>query len=111
MVRHPEVVEWVDTTAKDPHFLVYLKSYKNTVPVPNNWSLKKKFQNIKRGTEKLPFTLPDFIEATGITKIRSKMKERETGKLLKQRMRERMNPKLGKLDIDYQILHDAFFKY
>ena len=22
-----------------------------------------------------------------------------------------MNPKLGKLDIDYQILHDAFFKY
>jgi len=22
-----------------------------------------------------------------------------------------MNPKLGKLDIDYQVLHDAFFKY
>lgn len=39
------------------------------------------------------------------------MKEREVGKLMKQRMRDRMNPKLGKLDIDYQILHDAFFKY
>ena len=26
-------------------------------------------------------------------------------------MRERMNPKLGRLDIDYQTLLDAFFKY
>lgn len=26
-------------------------------------------------------------------------------------MKERMQPKTGKLDIDYQILHDAFFKY
>jgi splicing factor 3B subunit 2 len=25
-------------------------------------------------------------------------------------MRERMQPKMGKIDIDYQILHDAFFK-
>lgn len=22
-----------------------------------------------------------------------------------------MNPRLGKIDIDYQVLHDAFFKY
>lgn len=66
---------------------------------------------MKRGSEKMPFTLPDFIEATGITKIRAQMRERDSGKLLKQRMRERMNPKLGRLDIDYQILHDAFFKY
>ena len=26
-------------------------------------------------------------------------------------MKERMQPKTGKLDIDYQILHDAFFKH
>jgi splicing factor 3B subunit 2 len=25
-------------------------------------------------------------------------------------MRERMQPKMGKIDIDYQVLHDAFFK-
>ncbi|CAG9317868.1 unnamed protein product [Blepharisma stoltei] len=42
---------------------------------------------------------------------RAQMRERDAGKLLKQRMRERMNPKLGRLDIDYQILHDAFFKH
>lgn len=109
-IKRPEVVEWVDTTAKDPYFLVYLKSYKNTVPVPKHWSQKKKFLQIKRASEKMPFMLPDFIEATGITKIRAQMRERDAGKLLKQRMRERMNPKLGRLDIDYQVLHDAFFK-
>jgi len=26
-------------------------------------------------------------------------------------MRERLQPKMGKIDIDYQILHDAFFKH
>jgi splicing factor 3B subunit 2 len=26
-------------------------------------------------------------------------------------MRERIQPKMGKIDIDYNILHDAFFKY
>jgi splicing factor 3B subunit 2 len=111
MTRRPDVVEWVDTTAQDPEFLVYLKSYKNTVPVPKHWSQKRKFMNLKQGSDRMPFTLPYFIEATGIAKIRAQMREREAGKLLKQRMRERMNPKLGKLDIDYQLLPDAFFKY
>ena len=26
-------------------------------------------------------------------------------------MRERVQPKMGKVDIDYQKLHDAFFKF
>lgn len=26
-------------------------------------------------------------------------------------MKERMRPKFGKIDIDYEILHDAFFKH
>ena len=26
-------------------------------------------------------------------------------------MKERVQPKMGKIDIDYQVLHDAFFKY
>ncbi|KAK3220865.1 hypothetical protein Dsin_014835 [Dipteronia sinensis] len=35
-------------------------------------------------------------------------KKRTVIKKLKQKQRE---PKMGKMDIDYQILHDAFFKY
>ena len=30
---------------------------------------------------------------------------------MKTKMRERMRPKLGRIDIDYQKLHDAFFKW
>jgi len=52
--------------------------------------------------------LPEFIENTGINKIRAKSDD--PNKSLKQRMRERIQPKMGKIDIDYNILHDAFFK-
>lgn len=34
LVRRPDVVEVEDVTASDPRLLVYLKSYRNTVPVP-----------------------------------------------------------------------------
>ena len=37
--------------------------------------------------------------------------EKEENKKLKQKQRDRMQPKVGKLDIDYQVLHDAFFKH
>ncbi len=35
----------------------------------------------------------------------------EENKKLKSKQREKMQPKMGKLDIDYQVLHDAFFKH
>jgi splicing factor 3B subunit 2 len=39
------------------------------------------------------------------------VKEKEANQTLKQKTRERVQPKMGKIDIDYQKLHDAFFKY
>ncbi|CAD5193051.1 unnamed protein product, partial [Musa acuminata subsp. malaccensis] len=107
----PDVVEVWDATAADPKILVFLKSYRNTVPVPRHWCQKRKFLQGKRGIEKQPFQLPDFIAATGIEKIRQAYIEKEDSKKLKQKQRERMQPKMGKMDIDYQVLHDAFFKY
>ncbi|GMP74745.1 hypothetical protein CsSME_00032070 [Camellia sinensis var. sinensis] len=115
----PDVVEVWDATASDPKLLVFLKSYRNTVPVPRHWCQKRKFlqgsgcdnHGGKRGIEKQPFQLPDFIAATGIEKIRQAYIEKEDSKKLKQKQRERMQPKMGKMDIDYQVLHDAFFKY
>ncbi|KAI7730781.1 hypothetical protein M8C21_002283, partial [Ambrosia artemisiifolia] len=84
----PDVVEVWDATSADPKLLVFLKSYRNTVPVPRHWCQKRKDgrmedkllrvtdvtiledQHGKRGIEKQPFQLPDFIAATGIQKIR-----------------------------------------
>ncbi|KAL6546637.1 hypothetical protein OROMI_022358 [Orobanche minor] len=118
----PDVVEVWDATASDPKLLVYLKSYRNTVAVPRHWCQKRKFLQgscggtcgalkRKRGIEKQPFQLPDFIAATGIEKIRQAYIEKEDNKKLRQKQRERMQPKMGKMDIDYQVLHDAFFKH
>ncbi|CAK0783418.1 hypothetical protein CVIRNUC_006617 [Coccomyxa viridis] len=107
----PEVVEVWDVTAQDPKLLVYLKAYRNTVPVPRHWSQKRKYLQGKRGLEKPPFKLPDFIEATGIGEMRQAYQEKEENKKLKSKQKDKMQPKMGKLDIDYQVLHDAFFKY
>jgi splicing factor 3B subunit 2 len=65
----------------------------------------------KRGIEKAPFALPEFIAATGIARIRETYKEKEDQKTMKQKARERMQPKMAKMDIDYNVLHDAFFRY
>ena len=90
--------------------------------------------------EKDAFKLPDFIEATGIAKLRAvrapqmpsckllrktrsntvseslstfhqAYEEKESEKSLKQKARAQSRPKTAKMDIDYQVLHDAFFRY
>jgi splicing factor 3B subunit 2 len=111
LVNRPEVVEVWDVTAGDPALLVSLKSYRNSVPVPRHWCQKRKYLQGKRGIAKPPFELPEFIAATGISRIRQALQEEDEKKKLKQKQRERMQPKMGKLDIDYQVLHDAFFRH
>jgi splicing factor 3B subunit 2 len=111
LVRHPELVEMHDVTARDPLTLVLLKSTRNTVPVPRHWCFKRKYLQGKRGFEKPPFELPEFIRRTGIMEMREAVLEKDDSKSLKTKMREKMRPKMGKIDIDYQKLHDAFFKW
>lgn len=118
--------------------MVSLKAYRNTVPVPQHWSQKRKYLQGKRGIEKPAFDLPgihkciyilyiliydmfvivvfysyfvEFIKDTGIMEMREAVREKEDAAKLKQKTRERVQPKMGKLDIDYQKLHDAFFRF
>ncbi|KAG6856488.1 hypothetical protein H0H87_003956 [Tephrocybe sp. NHM501043] len=111
LVKKPEVVEWTDVTAADPRLLLHLKSYRNTVPIPIHWSAKRDYLQGKRGIEKPPFQLPAYIADTGIATMRDAIKEKEANMSLKAKTRERVQPKMGKVDIDYQKLHDAFFKF
>ena len=110
-VNNPELVEMHDVTAKDPILLLLMKSTRNSVPVPRHWCFKRKYLQGKRGFEKPPFKLPEFIRRTGIMEMRESVQEKEDTKTLKTKMREKMRPKMGKIDIDYQKLHDAFFKW
>jgi splicing factor 3B subunit 2 len=109
LVQKPELVDWTDTSASDPRLLVHIKSYRNVVPVPNHWSLKREYLSSKRGVEKAPFALPKFIQETGIAEMRDAVLEKQNEASLKQKQRERVQPKMGKLDIDYQKLYEAFF--
>jgi splicing factor 3B subunit 2 len=111
LVQRPDVVEMHDVTAADPKMLVYLKSIRNSVQVPRHWSAKRKYLQGKRGFEKPAFDLPDFIKRTGIQSMREAVQEKDKNKSLKQKMREKVRPKTGRVDIDYQKLHDAFFRW
>lgn len=102
MVKNPDLVDWVDVTAPDPLLTVHLKSCRNTVMIPAHWSLKRKYLQAKRGVLKKPFELPDFIKHTGITEMRGDVNA-------SQKINTRYI-KLGRTDLDYQKMHDAFFK-
>lgn len=111
LVKKPDLVEWTDTSAPDPKLLVHIKSYRNVVPVPTHWSLKREYLSSKRGIEKPAFALPKFIQETGIAEMRDAVLEKQNEASLKQQQRARVQPKMGKLDIDYQKLYEAFFKF
>lgn len=109
-VSRPELVELHDVTGRDPVFLLQLKSTKNSVPVPRHWNSKRRYLQGKRGYEKPPFQLPEFIRQTGIMEMRDSVQDKESNKSLKAKTRERVQPKMGKIQMDYQKLHDAFFE-
>ncbi|KAF2672495.1 DUF382-domain-containing protein [Microthyrium microscopicum] len=111
IVEKPDLVEWTDTSAPDPRLLLAIKAHRNVVPVPSHWALKREYLSSKRGIEKAAFTLPKFILDTGIAEMRDAVLEKQAEQSLKQKQRERVQPKMGKLDIDYQKLYEAFFKF
>ena len=111
LVQQPELVEGSDVTASDPRLLVHIKGTRNIVPVPAHWSLKREYLSSKRGVEKATFSLPKFIQDTGIAEMRDAVLEKQENASLKQKQRERVAPKMGKLDIDYQKLYEAFFRF
>eukprot|EP01104_Vermistella_antarctica_P019186 TRINITY_DN739_c0_g3_i1.p1 TRINITY_DN739_c0_g3~~TRINITY_DN739_c0_g3_i1.p1 ORF type:complete len:599 (-),score=234.44 TRINITY_DN739_c0_g3_i1:213-2009(-) len=111
LVQRPDVVEVHDINSADPGLLVHLKAMRNSVPVPRHWSQKSKYLQRKRGIEKAPWQLPQFIADTGISDVRAASMGEDSDKSMKQRQRDRARPKMGKLEIDFQILHDAFFRY
>jgi splicing factor 3B subunit 2 len=109
-VLRPELVEIHDPNSMEPELLIFLKGYRNAVPVPQHWSQKRKYLQGKRGFVKPPFALPKFIEDTGIAQIRNAQLTQDD-QSAKQKQREKMQPKMGRLNLDYQVLHDAFFKF
>ena len=53
-----------------------VQATRNTVSVPRHWCFKRKYLQGKRGIEKPPFDLPDYIKATGIMEMREALQEK-----------------------------------
>ncbi len=68
--QHPCTVYVLLTIPRHPLPPFRAQAYRNTVAVPRHWSQKRKYLQGKRGIEKPPFKLPEFIEATGIGEMR-----------------------------------------
>jgi splicing factor 3B subunit 2 len=108
-VARPDVVEAHDVTAADPALLVHVKALRHSVPVPRHWCHLKRYLQGKRGLPRPAYQLPDFIAATGIGTLRDLDNEAAEKKSLKGKTRDRARPKLGRIEVDYAVLHDAFF--
>lgn len=76
LVDRPEVVEYFDRDARDPRLLVYLKSYRNTVPVPSHWNAKRDYLAGRRGLEKTPYQLPRELGPVFTTDIQLGLRTR-----------------------------------
>jgi splicing factor 3B subunit 2 len=110
-VKYPDVIEPEDVASPAPFLLASLKAHPNYVPVPRHWKDRRAYLAGKRGTEESTYILPDNIAATGIQQVRQAVMDAEEKQSLKQGQRERIRPKMGQMDIDYKVLHDAFFRY
>lgn len=103
----PEIVENWDTTAPNPLYLVELKAVKNTIPVFKHWTNKSSFLSNKRGITSSRYKLPEYIENTGIAAFRDP--ETIDSRILKVKAKHKVNPKIGRMEIKYDALYDAFF--
>ena len=56
-------------------------------------------------------SIPISPSDVGIEKIRRAVEEANEQKKVAAKQRDRVAPKMGRMDVDYQVLHDAFFKW
>ena len=91
------------------------------MPSETTWQEREGSRN-HRTSSPVSCTFPDiagpqltasvaWIAETGIGEQRDAVKSKEADQTLRQKTRERVQPKMGKIDIDYQKLHDAFFRF
>lgn len=103
----PELVESYDINSGNPILLLQLKNTLNSIPVPKNWANKSGYLNKKRGINSSNYKLPDYVEETGISKIRDP--DIVDSRILKVKAKDKVNPKIGKIEFKYKLLYEAFF--
>ncbi|KAG5859057.1 DUF382 domain-containing protein [Encephalitozoon hellem] len=107
IVPYPELFELEDTTCQDPIPHNEMKG-RGGVPVPRHWK-SSSGRMFERSYHKPSYRIPSNVVKTGIPELRKMMKEKESGMSLRERIKEKLHPKLGRSLIDQQMLYEAFF--
>merc|ERR1712032_651476 len=97
-----------DTTAEDPHTLLYLKSVFNSWEVPTNWD-RRQCKIMTLCNPSALFVLPPFLLSTGVSAIRNHSSHGADN--TSHPGRNRIRPKSSRIQLNYDVLRDAFFKY
>jgi splicing factor 3B subunit 2 len=106
LVPHPDIFEVEDATCEDPVFYNLMKGMQGSVPVPGTWKSNRIFP---RGYNKPRYSIPLNVERTGIPALRRALREHEAKLSLRERIKEKLYPRLGKSSVDQKALHDCFF--
>merc|ERR1712032_1486466 len=97
-----------DTTAEDPHTLLYLKSVFDSWEVPTNWD-RRRCKTMTSCDPSALFVLPSFLLSTGVSAIRNHgLYDIDN---TSHPGRNRIRPKSSRIQLNYDVLRDAFFKY
>merc|ERR1712032_783118 len=97
-----------DTTAEDPHTLLYLKSVFDSREVPTNWD-RRQCKIMTLCNFSALFVLPSFLLSTGVSAIRNH--DSYDINNTSYSGRNRIRPKNSRIQLNYDVLRDVFFKY
>ncbi|CAD26059.2 SPLICING FACTOR FOR U2 snRNP [Encephalitozoon cuniculi GB-M1] len=107
VVPYPEIFETEDATCPDPMSHNRMKGCSG-VPVPRHWRSSSR-RMFPHGYHKPRYVTPRHVIGTGIPELRRMMREREAGMSLRERIREKLHPRVGGSLVDQRILYEAFF--
>jgi splicing factor 3B subunit 2 len=108
MVPYPDIFEIADATCEDPVFYNLMKGTPGSVPVPGMWK-SSSGRLFPRGHSKPRYTVPLNVEKTGVPALRRMLREHEAKLSLREKIREKLYPRLGKSSVDQQALYGCFF--
>ena len=106
LVDHPEVVEDHDESL-DARLLVHLKSLRGTVPVPQHWSQSANTYRASKALSRVHMSCQRLLQPLGSPRC-AKPSESRRMRRSSSKSSVSVRPKMGKININYQALYDAF---
>eukprot|EP00477_Mikrocytos_mackini_P001257 GAHX01001343.1.p1 GENE.GAHX01001343.1~~GAHX01001343.1.p1 ORF type:complete len:281 (-),score=49.89 GAHX01001343.1:312-1154(-) len=107
----PSLVDIEDANSPCPIQNIKIKSSRYSTPFPSAWRLNSKTKLNSGRYDRKEYVLPPNVAATGIQQLKKISLSLEELNKIKRAKIQTLNPIMGRINIDYKILHDAFFQF